>query len=401
MPNLANYNEFAGRHWETGSIRNVYAYLRVKAPHTGQPYTEAMFMGISGGAVMSYFSFAYEGYDPHVAIMTRNIFNPMDTIFERLGVTQEIRQTSRPDKGLLNLIDTLEDGVPAIVWADMFSLPYNAQPYDEKNWAMFPIVVYGYDEAEDTVWIADRAKVPLTVTPAELATARGRIKKDKFRILILDHPNPDKLPAAVQKGIWDCIKLYTETPPKGSKNNFGLAAFRWWADLLTKPKQRLSWARVFPQGRKMYTGLTSTLFHAAIFGKDGNAERNLYADFLDEASLVLGKPALKEATAVFRRSGQAWDAFSAALLPDEVLPFQETRELMLRQHHLFLEQGNAALPEIQQINSRLEALKESISTHFPFNETEMAALCENLRTHLLAMHDIEYEAVTILQEAMA
>jgi hypothetical protein len=61
MPKLKDYNQFNGRHWETGTVHNYFAYTGVKAPHTGQPYSEALLMGVSGGAVMGYFSFAYEG----------------------------------------------------------------------------------------------------------------------------------------------------------------------------------------------------------------------------------------------------------------------------------------------------------------------------------------------------
>ena len=68
MPILENYQQFNGRHWETGTVCNFLAYTGVKAPHTGRPYSEALLMGVSGGAVMGYFSFAYEGYDPHARI---------------------------------------------------------------------------------------------------------------------------------------------------------------------------------------------------------------------------------------------------------------------------------------------------------------------------------------------
>lgn len=47
---LKNYQEFAGRHWETGTIRNALAYQGVKAPHTGKSVSEALLMGITGGA---------------------------------------------------------------------------------------------------------------------------------------------------------------------------------------------------------------------------------------------------------------------------------------------------------------------------------------------------------------
>jgi hypothetical protein len=51
-----------GRHWETGSVCNYFAYRGVKAPHTGQPYSEALLLGVSGGSSWGIF-FAYKGYD--------------------------------------------------------------------------------------------------------------------------------------------------------------------------------------------------------------------------------------------------------------------------------------------------------------------------------------------------
>jgi hypothetical protein len=397
---LKDYRQFDGLHWESGSVRNFLDYCGVKAPHTGQPYTEAMLLGVSGGIVMGYFSFAYEGYDPHARILTRNTFDPLDTLLSRMGIVQEIHQTALPEKGLANLLDVLAEGTPAIVWADMFTLPYNVLPYDEGTWGMMPIVVFGYEESINTVWIADRARAPLTVTTGELAAARSRVKKDKFRVLTLDHPDPNKLPAAVTAGIWDCIKLFTEQPPKGSKNNFGFAAYKWWGELLARPKQRLSWAREFPPGGKMYAGLTSAFTDISTFGKDGNAERMMYAAFLDEASVVLNKPGLKEAAEQFRMSAQAWDELSLALLPDVVALFKETRELMLCWHKLFLNQGNQALAEIRQINARLEAIQQGISADFPLNGAEVEVFCANLRDHILRIHDIEYAAVSTLRAVM-
>ncbi len=403
MTILNDYQAFGGRHWETGTLHNHLAYRGFTAPHTGQPYSEALLLGISGGVTVGYFSFAYEGYDPQVALLTRNTFAPLETILERLGIEQTLRQTTSPKKGVANLLDALEEGLPPLVWADMFSLPYNGLPADDKMWQMFPIIVYGYETETDTVWIADRAGVPLTVTPEQLAVARARVKKDRFRLLTLDMPNPDKLPGAVQKGLWDCIKLYTEGPPRGSKNNFGLTALKRWADLLSKPKQRLSWAKAFPPGRKMLAGLASAFSNIALFGKDGQAlaaERGLYADFLEEAALILDKPALSEVAAPFRRSGQAWRELALALLPDDIPPFQETRELMMDSHRLFLTEGNVARPEIERMYRRLEAIKADMETAFPLDEAGVTAMRERLRRHVLTIHDLEAEAVSQLQAAL-
>lgn len=400
MPILKDYNQFDGLHWETGTVRNYFDYLGIKAPHTHQPYSEAMLMGISGGAVMGYFSFAYQGYDPHARILTRNTFDPFDTMLGRLGIIQNFQQTRNAATGVKNLVANLEEGRPVIVWADMWSLPYNALTYDAGMWAAFPILVYGYDREAGQVWIADRARLPLTVTPDELAAARGRVKAIKFRTLTLEAPIDEKLPGAVRKGIWDCIKLYTEAPPKGSKNNFGLAAFRWWAEQLANPRARMSWEKEFPAGVKMYSGLTNAFQDIMVFGKDGGAERHVYADFLDEASLVLEKPELKEVAAGFRKSAAAWNALAQALLPDEVAPFGEARQLILRRHRLFLERGDAAREEMLQVDKRLNEIREQISMEFPLSASGVIAFREKLSEQVLALHDIEKANVEALQRGM-
>lgn len=400
MPTLANYRHFAGRHWETGTLHNYYAYRGLKAPHTGQPYSEALFLGISGGVVMGYFTFAYEGHDPHVALLTRNTFDPLNTMLSRLGVVQEVLQTSKPEKGLQNLLETLADGLPAIVWADMWSLPYNALSPADAMWAMRPLIVYGYDEQADQVWIADRANVPLTVTTDELAAARGRVKQDKYRVVTLDQPDPEKLPAAVTAGIWDCINLYTEKPPKGAANNFGLKAFRHWADLLTKPKQRMSWAKEFPCGVKLYAGLTSTFSHFGSVGINGDADRSRYATFLDEASAILNKPPLQEVAQQFRTSGEAWRELGKLLLPDAVPLLRETRLLLEEKQRRFVEQGGVTTAERQQINERLQAIRSTMISDFPLSEREGIALCEQISTQVLHIRDLEEAAIRQLRTTM-
>jgi hypothetical protein len=400
MPILDNYEQFNGRHWETGSVHNFFAYTGAKAPHTGKPYSEALLMGVSGGAVMGYFSFAYKGYDPQARILTRNTFDPLDTMLSRLGIVQNRKHTTKPQKGIDNLLNVLADGEPAIVWADYFSLPYNAFPYDEGMWAMLPILVYGYDESADTVWIADRAPVPLTVSTQTLHTARARVKKDKFRVLTLEPPDPDKLPAAVQAGIWDCINLYTEKPPKGSKNSFGLAAYQQWVKLLTKPKTRLSWAREFPAGRKMLAGLMGVFNDINYFGKVGVAERDMYADFLDEASLILEKPALQEAAVHFRRSAQAWAAFAQLLLPKDVPILGKMGHILHEQHKVWFCKGSEAIDEIAQLKEQEKTLLTLSETEFPLNESEVETFRNSMAEHIMKIHEIEETAVSSLREAI-
>lgn len=401
MPVLKGYEQFEGVHWETGTVRNYLEFIGVNAPHSGKPYSEALLMGISGGAVMGYFSFAYEGYDPMCNILTRNTFDPLERLLSRMGIVQHVLQTASPEKGVQNLVDLLEEGRPGIVWADMYSLPYNHMPEDEGMWSMFPVLVFGYEQQADRVSIADRAKVPLYATVEAFEAARRRVKKTRHRVVALEPPDPAKIPAAVMQGISDSIKLYLEKPPKGSKNNFGLQTYRWWIELLTRPKARLSWAREFPPGARMYAGLKTAFYHITSFGNLGCAERDVFAAFLLEAAQILDKPGLAEAAEHFQASAAAWEDLSQALLPDDVPPLGKTRALMLERRDVFYQQGNDGLERIQAIDEDLASLRQEMEHNFPLDESGAAAFRERLAGRVQAVHDIEERAVSRMQAAMA
>ena len=400
MTILKNYDQFQGLHWETGSLRNYLAFKGVMAPHTNQPYSEAMLLGISGGIVMGYYTFDYEGRDPMLRILTRNTFDPLETIYQRLDIKTSVKQSTSSEKGIQNLTAELESGSPAIVYADMYSLPYNALDTGQGMWAMLPILVYGYDQDSNEVFIADRSTKPLSVSTEDLMEARGRTKKNKYRLLIHEQPNPDKLEKAVTEGLIDCVNYFTQPPPKGSKNNFGFMAFQKWIDLLQKPNQSGSWQKEFAPGQRMYAGLKSTIEDICIFGKDGGAERNLYAQFLDEASKLLSKSELKEVAEQFRNSAKAWDDLADSLLPDEIPLFKETRTLMLRKHRIFLEQGSSSLEEMFHIKIRLSELRSLVDNEFPLTQSQVEDMRDEIAGKVKAVWDIEFDAIENLSKAI-
>jgi hypothetical protein len=401
MTFLADYNHFAGRHWETGSVANALAYRGLTAPHTGRPYREALLFGVSGGAVMGYFNFAYEGYDPQTRILTRNTFDPWDTMLSRLGIVQNVQHTSSAERGGRNLVEALEEGHAPVIWADIFSLPYNALPVDDGMWAMMPHVVFGYDESSDQAALADRAPLGLKVSTGVLRAARARVKKDKFRLVTFDPPITDKVATAVHLGICDCIKLYTEAPPRGSKNNFGLQAYGWWAEQLTNPRARMSWEKQFPAGRKMLAGLASAYDDIIHFGKHGDpADRLLYADFLDEAAIVLNRPALAGIAPQFRQAAAAWRALSLTLLPDNVEPFARYRALTDTSYQHFFDQGAGAAAKRVHIAGQLEGILAAMENDFPLEAAGVHIMRDNIASQLMAIHDVEAAAVADLKEVM-
>ncbi len=400
MPTLSDYNQFDGLHWETGTVRNYLDYCGAKAPHTGKPYSEALLMGISGGAVMGYFVFAYQGIDPHARILTRNTFDPMETLLQRLCAEPEVRQTASADRAVGNLVETLESGTPAITWADALTLPYEPHTYEFEFPHMQPVVVYGYDEEADRVSIADRARVPLFATTDELAEARAKVKKVRNRIMTLAMPNADGIPEAVRSGIQDSIQLFTEKPPKGARHNFGFAAYQRWADALRKPKMRGGWDKEFPSGRKMYAGLESVFSDTHTYGKEGFAERDVFGDFLDEAALILDRPVLREAGEQFRKSALAWRDMGEMLLPDSVPVWAEARKLMLENQRLFLEEGGDSFETGQANCERLVAIRREMETDFPLSDEEVVEFRERIAEQVLRISLLEESAVAAMKEAM-
>jgi len=401
MVMLQDYAQFEGRHREAGSIRNVLAHQGVKAPHTGQPYSEALLIGVSGGAAFGYFIFKYEGWDPMLSLVTHNSFDPMQTMFERLAIPRDVMQTSKPETAQQQLIDALENGQPAIVWADMFSLPYNGNDEPSEDlWGMAPLVVFGYEDG--AYHVADRSQKPLTVNEDDFAAARARIAKDKHRLMTLEAPDDGQLVKAVKDGIKQCVSLFTEDPPKGGKNSWGFAGYQHWAKMLTNTRNQKSWLQTFDTDSAKWYGIIGGSFNPGLFGwirtwATPNAERDLYADFLDEAATILENDTLKDAAAKFHESGSAWCDLSELALPDDVPLLKEAKELTLRRHNAFINKGMDGVDEMKAIDGHLA---EIMSSAFPLSDEELIGYRKRLSEQVLAIHDIEREAVTLLQDAM-
>lgn len=386
-----DYHQFTGRHYETGSLHNL---LR----HQGYDLSEALLLGVSGGITVGYFSFAYAGYDPHVALLTRNTFDPLDRILERLGMAQDVQKTTSANKATDNLRGVLAAGHPALVWVDLFSLPYTISDRDDDMTLMIPVVVYGYDG--DTVTVADRAGVPLQIPAEDFLTARGKVKKTRYKLLVVDDVNMSRLTSAVEQGLHDTVHLFTgHAPVKHANKSLGSTGMTRWADCLTKRGDRQSWQKIFPPGSAMYAGL-KTAFTSIETTNGTGAERGRFADFLDEAATHIDRPALHNIAAGYRDLVPEWTALAEAHLAEDVPLFAETRALLRRTHRLFIEQGQDAQAEREQINTRLREIRAEMTQNFPLSDAEAADLRADLAERVLALRDRETAQIEALQAAL-
>jgi hypothetical protein len=117
--------------------------------------------------------------------------------------------------------------------------------------------------------------------------------------------------------------------------------------------------------------------------------------------MILSRPAIKSAANHFRLAARAWDELGLALLPDQIAPFKEAREIMHRRSHLFRTQGNAAIQDIRTLQDQFKALKVQMKTNFPLSADEVISFRETLAEHVMHVHDVEKVAVSALREAMA
>ena len=150
----------------------------------------------------------------------------------------------------------------------------------------------------------------------------------------------------------------------------------------------------------MYAGLESVFSDTHTFGKEGFAERDMYADFLDEAADILQKPALREAGEHFRVSARAWEELGLILLPDEVPVWAEARGLMLTNQRLFLEEGGEKLERGCANCARLIEIRREMESDFPLSDEEVVAFRERIAEQVLKIRDTEAPAVATMKEAM-
>ncbi len=403
---IDDYNQFGGTLLETAAVKNVLAHYGVRAPHTGEPFSEALLFGINGGIGASYFNFEYEGFGPTLFIGTTARYKTkspdlLKGLIDRLGLVTIDKTTGSARVGLKNLTAGLAAGSPVIVFLSMGHLPYFAM---EESWRGYEhaVVVYGYDEGAAEVLMADLAYTPVTVDPDTLAEARAFVSRIKNRSLVIQPPEgeigADTLQQAVRDGIRACVAPMLDPPTP--KSNFGLNALAKWADLAGDLGAKKGWARVFPPGPFLVQAQRQVFAYIETLGTGGSASRGKYADFLEEAGQVLDNPGLGEIAAQFREAAQAWTDLAEAALPDEVSQFGELKSLARQKMKLALTEGRAAMPELEAIRAREAVIVAAMAAAYPLDETGATAFYGRLAEHIRQVCELETAAVEGLNAAI-
>jgi hypothetical protein len=404
MPGIEGFTGYGGLAPHSGSIAQILDLQGVIAPHDGKAYRESLLYGISGGAVFAYFYFAYENQDPQVNLLTRNTFGEYgwDIICERLGISRDVIKSTSAGKAEAKLIELLEEGRAPAVWADVFTLGYEYSDLGEDMWAMQPVVVGEYPDPGSAdggeVLFADRSQAVHRCRAEIFQEARGRIQKDRYQMITLEAPDPGRLPEAVRAGIQDAVLLFFEKPPKGSGNNFGYKALTRLSADVASIKGKSAWDKLMPDPRMRLAGRMSALNYGHYFWKDGSADadRGLFADFLDQAAVILENDGIRSVAGQYRNIAAKWQSLAELWLPRELPLCADAADSIDGRHRSFRESGAGAVTELAAFDTRRRrALERAASGELNLERLKDSAAA--ISALLLEIRDGEADALRELE----
>jgi hypothetical protein len=401
---LTRFRPFRARQSEAGALQAALEYLDVRAPHSGQPFTEAMLFGLGGGIGFSYFVFEYKSARVKTLTLGTRITTLeessrpqfLQTICDRIGVPMRVMQSTTTAAANRGVRQALAEGTPPIVWIDLSGAPYHFAPTAEYAAG----VVYGW--TDDRILLAGRSRRPLPLRRKSFEAARSSIGVPKARAVSVQAPDrTPNLAAAVLDAVRETRDQMARGIDVGSfRGNFGLAAFEKWAGLLTDERDRKGWPRFFPAGRDLLAALLGVFIQIEMRGRGGGAFRGLYADFLEEAAEAGRRRRLKEAVEPFRLSARAWHNLARAALPNGVPALRQLRQLTAAREALLARQGAQGLEQAGLMADQIRRLRRAAEEPFPMPAADVLDLLSDLRRRVLQIHTLEAAALQALRAAL-
>lgn len=228
---------------EAATLRVLLAAAGIVAPHTNEPWTEAMLLGVTGGVGLSVFAFRYDKQDVstfYVGARRADTAGATTSGLDRLGITHDVLETTGARTAERHLRTKLEGSGPVAAWVDAATLGTRGMPAWWEGGMYHVLAVLAFDDAAGTATLSDLATPPVVVDQRTLAGARARIRKQRHRLLAITGPQPATLDLRdlVRSSIGACHA----NPTAQRTRSFTLAALdeaadrydelgRQWADL--------------------------------------------------------------------------------------------------------------------------------------------------------------------------
>lgn len=388
---------FPGNIPATTALRTLLAHAGLCAPHTGEPFSEAMVFGIAGGVGAGMFSFVYEAAD-FASFFVAGRHNWQDDLgyladaTRRLGLEPTIRESSGAKAADSHLRTALADG-PCVAWVDMAHLPHRGLPPAMSGGGYHVITVYHLDDQAQSALVGDLADDPVPIPLEALSQARGRIKKQKNRLLSVPAvaSSPLDLRGLVREGLTACHAGRTGIGGRVMVN-FTLEAFRLWGRRMHGSKDRESWENVFPRGSRLWSGLTGIYDAIENHGTGGGLCRPIFADFLFEAAEATTLDSLRSLGEQYADLGRRWSELAGAALPDDVPAFHEAKRQLTCRAESTVGGGDPSGEDTRRDWARLAELRSEARAQFPLSEADCRSLRSDLQRRILELYEAEVAA---------
>ncbi len=390
------YAHFGGIHSESAALKNLLAFHKVAHPVTGKPLSEALCFGIAGGigAGSSFCpSVIRHGTGSGVAVVGRHkVYATGPSWYQdfcdRVGIATRVTETAAKGKALQNLFAELEAGRPAVVWCGAWKLPFLGFA-EHVGVCMHTFIVHAADPDAGIAHGSDLATSRVSLTLDELADARNSVCSHKNRTLTIAPPgavSADVLRSAVRSAMQACAKEMLD----GRIGTFSLDGLAKWGRMITNDKSKDGWPKVFTGG--LLGVALKDVYHSIVTSDTGgDLFRGLYADFLDEAAVLCGKPALAELANTYRGLGKQWVELAEVAFPGKVKPFKQMKEL-LHKRNSQVEKGEKGQKQVLETAERLRKLEQEMKQKSPLSSTEGAAILEQMRQRIEDLHRQETAA---------
>jgi hypothetical protein len=379
------------------------AALRSLLAAAGAPISEPLALVLGGGIGLGVFQFHYAAEDVATFFLAGRHRWDADRAFiveslRRAGCEPLVSEATSPTKADRQLREALAAGGPVVAWLDFAELGTRAYPAHHSGGGYHVVVVRDIDDARGVAHIDDLADGPLAVPLEDLARARGRIAKDRHRLVRLaPGARAEITPAALAAGLQATLDGFASPRTR----NFGLDALD---DLAARMRGdgKGSWTAVFAHGGQLLDALLAVHDGIELQGSGGGLVRTPFAAGLQEAAAQGGTadPAsLAEVAATYQALGERWTALAGQVLPGEIPALRRARELSVSRAVAYRTQGTGARDALEASWAEHATVRAEVEDCFPLDEAQRRAFLDAVAGSVTSLHAAERAALDKLQAA--
>jgi hypothetical protein len=294
---------------DAAPLARALAAAGVVNPVTGAPFTEELLFGVGGGIGFASLVFVYPGLTTvHVDGRYNALYFEkkgfIETACGRLGVPLRVRPLTDTARAEAWLRQALTATPEVALTVDLARIPGStraAVPMSPR------VVTVSGTGPELTVTGLPRGRV--TMGWDDLVAARWTHAKKYGGLYLVGTPAaaPDVRGAVLGSIARTADCLLTPSSTRFDVN-FGVPGLRKLARLLTDPRDRRGWPKLFPDPAALRAALDSVVDGLGGPGRSGDAARGRYAAFLDEAAALVGDDRLAHVADTYRDLGARWTA---------------------------------------------------------------------------------------------